>query len=463
MSSAKAINFLGGFGSYTMIKRTALTLVLLVVLLSLFQLSQDPHEPRPWHPHSPRPEGSVTIQEKYDELAEKVELLSTQLSKSLQDPLISSSSSTIPTNLTDAEASTLCDASAMRLFPARATRKVYDLFLAGTELDMLEIRLNELDAVVDYFVIVESTSTFTNKPKPLYLRENFSRFAKFADKIIYRVIDFSTLSADGVDTWTREHYQRNALFTQVFPGLLGPLAPQFGDVLLVSDLDEIPKPSAVRTLRNCEFPARTTLWSNFYYYSFQWHHKGGDLPKPQATFFQGLEATILPEDLRSGEMGLQMPNASWHCSSCFSTVGEMVKKIESFSHTEYDNPDYKDPEKVVQRVRLGKDLFDREGEGYERIERNYDLPAFLQEKLDVYPWLVDRDPLDANFVDFDAAGEHFAATGGEEQEGAERGGDTEANDRWAGGYVHAGASEEPDEEAEERLRANLEATEAAGV
>ena len=76
---------------------------------------------------------------------------------------------------------------------------------------------------------------------------------------------------------------------------------------------------------------------------------------------------------------------------------------------------------------------------------------------------MDRDPLDANFVDFDAAGEHFAATGGEEQEGAERGGDTEANDRWTGGYVHAGASEEPDEEAEERLRANLEATEAAGV
>lgn len=35
-------------------------------------------------------------------------------------------------------------------------RKVYDLFLINTELDFLEIRLNELDKEVDYFVILES-------------------------------------------------------------------------------------------------------------------------------------------------------------------------------------------------------------------------------------------------------------------------------------------------------------------
>ena len=43
-------------------------------------------------------------------------------------------------------------------------RKVYDLFLINTELDFLEIRLNELDREVDYFVILESSMLFSWKP-----------------------------------------------------------------------------------------------------------------------------------------------------------------------------------------------------------------------------------------------------------------------------------------------------------
>jgi beta-1,4-mannosyl-glycoprotein beta-1,4-N-acetylglucosaminyltransferase len=47
-------------------------------------------------------------------------------------------------------------------------RKVYDLVLLSTELDWLEIRLHTVADYVDYFVIVESPTTFTGKPKPLY-------------------------------------------------------------------------------------------------------------------------------------------------------------------------------------------------------------------------------------------------------------------------------------------------------
>ena len=46
--------------------------------------------------------------------------------------------------------------------------KIYDCFLFFNELDLLEIRLNELDEVVDYFVIVEGESTFQSKPKELF-------------------------------------------------------------------------------------------------------------------------------------------------------------------------------------------------------------------------------------------------------------------------------------------------------
>ena len=46
--------------------------------------------------------------------------------------------------------------------------KVFDCFPFYDELDLLEIRLNILNDVVDYFVLSEATRTFTGKPKPLH-------------------------------------------------------------------------------------------------------------------------------------------------------------------------------------------------------------------------------------------------------------------------------------------------------
>ena len=88
-------------------------------------------------------------------------------------------------------------------------RKVYDLFLINTELDFLEIRLNELDQEVDYFVVLESATTFQMNPKPLYLQENLSRFRDFQHKIIHRVLDDSgAKKIPQDDTWERERYTR---------------------------------------------------------------------------------------------------------------------------------------------------------------------------------------------------------------------------------------------------------------
>jgi beta-1,4-mannosyl-glycoprotein beta-1,4-N-acetylglucosaminyltransferase len=62
--------------------------------------------------------------------------------------------------------------------------KVYDCFTFFNELDLLEIRLNELNDVVDYFVLVESKRSFQNKPKECHYLNNKDRFEKFNHKII---------------------------------------------------------------------------------------------------------------------------------------------------------------------------------------------------------------------------------------------------------------------------------------
>lgn len=70
---------------------------------------------------------------------------------------------------------------------AETAVKVLDAILMSSELDLLEIRMNELDPVVDNFLIVESNSTFTGLPKQTYFSQNRVRFAKFEHKIVYHL------------------------------------------------------------------------------------------------------------------------------------------------------------------------------------------------------------------------------------------------------------------------------------
>lgn len=83
---------------------------------------------------------------------------------------------------------------------------IYDFFIFNEEFDILEIRLFELYPYVTLFLIAESRETLSGREKPLYLKENWSRFSKYHDKI--RRIEV-TLVRDVKDPWPNEHRMRN--------------------------------------------------------------------------------------------------------------------------------------------------------------------------------------------------------------------------------------------------------------
>jgi beta-1,4-mannosyl-glycoprotein beta-1,4-N-acetylglucosaminyltransferase len=175
-----------------------------------------------------------------------------------------------------------------------------------------------------------------------------------------------------------------------------------GDIILVSDADEIPSRSTLTTLRNCQFPERTTLCGSFFYYSFQWRHVGEDWSHPQATYYQGLNKTIKPEDLRMSRNGVawDLWNASWHCSWCFSIVAEMIHKIESWSHAdESAGPPKIEPSEIVRRVRNGLDILGRDWEKNQRVDSRKDMPEYLKENRGRFEYLHDRDLVNANLRD----------------------------------------------------------------
>ncbi|KAF7885843.1 uncharacterized protein EAF02_004352 [Botrytis sinoallii] len=318
----------------------------------------------------------------------------------------------------------ICASHSLTSYPNRSQkRKIYDLFMVNSELDWLEIRLNEMNTEVDYFVILEAPTTFTGLAKNMTFQEHRAKFSAFEDKIIYHVLTdapppVSNTTLPGskeyeANAWIQEKFQRDAMFTQVFPKLVGEQKPNEGDVILVSDIDEVIRPASLQVLRNCVFPVILTLRSQFYYYSFQFRHRGEQWAHPQATFYRGLENTIKPHSLRSRHGGhVQVDerdsksignlwNAAWHCSSCFSTLKEMRRKMESFSHTNLNKQEFRMTDRIVDRVGRGKDLWDRFGQWYKRIDNNNDIPSYIKDHRSKFGYMVDRDGEGAGFVDYD--------------------------------------------------------------
>ena len=311
------------------------------------------------------------------------------------------------------EARSFCAAHGFSVFQPStrapdARRKVYDLFMVNTELDFLEIRLRTLYDHVDYFVIVESPLTFQGGDKPMTIRDNWDRFEPYHSKMIYHRLVFPE-GFDPQRTWDYEDLQRDAMLDQVFPTLEGRRAPVYGDVLVVADVDEIPRPETLLLLRTCSFPPRLTLASRFYYYSFQFLHTGHEWAHPQATFYRGEAATIRPTKLRGGDGGLPLlrerekatlANAAWHCSSCFATVSEFLNKMSSFSHTWMNNAQYRSPDHIAAAVREGRDVWGRSRDQFVRVEGNRDVPAPLLAERERFRYMLDRDGDTAGFSDY---------------------------------------------------------------
>lgn len=139
--------------------------------------------------------------------------------------------------------------------------RLFDCFVFFNELDILEIRLHTLDPFVEKFVLVESTRTFTGQPKDLVYEQNKDRFADFADKIVHVVVDDMPEQAESA--YVREALQRSAIGRGLADA--GP-----DDLIMVSDVDEIPKPDALREALKSPSGSITYFEGVYYHFRLNW-------------------------------------------------------------------------------------------------------------------------------------------------------------------------------------------------
>ena len=132
--------------------------------------------------------------------------------------------------------------------------KIIDAFFFYDEMEMLALRLNELDQYVDYFIIMESNLDFQGNEKQLIYLNNKEKFKKWEDKIIHLpLLDFNIDDA-GVD-FKKYEYPRDVFSVDpktVFKNemkffhlhklveLCLSLDFYVEDLFLISDIDELP-------------------------------------------------------------------------------------------------------------------------------------------------------------------------------------------------------------------------------
>lgn len=109
---------------------------------------------------------------------------------------------------------------------------IYDAFMYSGEENILKIRLETLNSLVDKFIILESNKSHSLIPRKLEFPEQQARFEKFKDKILYLAADYCTNS-----NFHYNDFQGRQVIQHV---LLNDLKFSNKDILIHGDLDEIP-------------------------------------------------------------------------------------------------------------------------------------------------------------------------------------------------------------------------------
>jgi hypothetical protein len=191
------------------------------------------------------------------------------------------------------------------------------------ELEILQLRLETLDPIVDHFVICEATTTHSGKPKPLHLQENAQLFSRWSKKIKHVVVELGQTT-----DWGREKEQRVCLWH----GFSGH--PH--DLIILSDVDEIPNPDAITKAIDLAFkialPERILL-CRMHVGKLNWRwktpaHESHSICRIFPAHLIGTKYANL-EEARLAHMEPLGP-PGWH----LSWMSEPEKKLASFVHQE---------------------------------------------------------------------------------------------------------------------------------
>lgn len=276
---------------------------------------------------------------------------------------------------------------------------VYDCIPFFNELDILKLRLGVLNPVVDKFIIEEATVTFSGEPKELCFEKNKELFREYLPKIEYIVVDNSPTEAA---THERDKFQKNALAK-------GLKDTTENDIILLSDVDEIPNPEILRQIIRGFDPDKVYHLAQRMFYCFlNMEEVSGNLLSITGEF-PGVERKLwlgtkvfskrsIPEkgiiELREASTtaanAVRVANGGWHFgymgSSGEKDVAKRIgTKVVAAAHQEYNDSVLL--AEAADRLLLGQDLFGRDAR-FQWVEVDDSYPEYLLSHRQEYEYLI---------------------------------------------------------------------------
>lgn len=241
---------------------------------------------------------------------------------------------------------------------------IYDTFLYNGEKEMLELRMKTLSGVVDQHIAVTGRKTFRGvvKEDPFRGTEIY-----YSGRNPIKFVDLNLPSF--YSPWLSETIHRDHALTGI-PHL------KEDDIVLIGDVDEIPDPDHVG--KTVAHRMDNYWYSTKYIKTEKWI---GTVGVRGMAILNGM----MPSYIRSLKDQYPVIDGGWHLSYFFMDPVQVADKIRSFSHSEFDRPEFTDLESILTRMNQGLDLFDR-GTDCVRLETPSD---YLPEALKASP----REPV----------------------------------------------------------------------
>ena len=267
---------------------------------------------------------------------------------------------------------------------------IYDCFQFFNEEHILDLRLNILNEFVDYFVLVESTTTHQGETKELHF--NINKFKKFKNKIIYIVVDDTLESVKKQHMWGEslvEQHQRNSI-------MRGLSKCNNDDLVILSDVDEIPDLTKLN-LFNKKNRYAVFVQKKFDYKLNLLNETEGDwygskiclkkhLKSPQ--WLRNLKFKKYPFWRIDKIRNLQIiKDGGWHFSY-LQNPENLLKKIKSSSHGEFNKPEFTKEKAIEEKIKMQENIFNLEYK-YKKVEIDSSFPKYiLENKEKLKEWIV---------------------------------------------------------------------------
>ena len=208
----------------------------------------------------------------------------------------------------------------------------WDAVWLNDEIDLLVWRIGLLRDVVDHVLVVEGDRFFSGDPKQSTYLANVERLTALGVDLHHVIVPLDAV----VDTaWDRENQQRRGM-----AAALETLATT-GDLLLVCDVDEVPRPEVVRRLaRELDRPVRLHLQHLNYFANWAhqapWRNSAWAYRHGQAADHRMLWVHLGDTHTSfDGYVEDFLPDAGWHLS--FLGGADMIRtKWAAYSHQEYN-------------------------------------------------------------------------------------------------------------------------------